>query len=296
MRMMAFGPDWPNGSTRMLGIVGDPLAHSLSPGLHTAVLRRLDRNLIYLPFTVSEERLETFLRDAPGLGVIGCNVTTPYKEAVARLVQAEDEETERTRTVNTVVFSEGRALGSGTDGAGVLGFLRGAGLDSEPFGILGFGAAARSLAYRAIRSGAPLVSVWTRRPEEVRTQITSWGGIDVRVEGEMELAPEPPRDRQEPGVVSSPALWISTIPPGGSSPPERFWRRASPGVLLDLNYGSGRDARVLEARGHSWRAAGGLGPLCYQAALSLGRWLGEEVPAALFFEALGRPERTLRPE
>ncbi len=292
-------PGWlPDGRTRILGIVGSPLEHSLSPSLQTAVLRALDRNLIYLPLPVSEDRLPALLAEAPGLGILGLNVTTPYKQAMARLVRPLDEEAARTGVVNTVRLDPDGPAGCGTDGAGILEYLAEAGLDRAPFGILGFGATARSLAWQGLRRGSPPALIVTRRPAKVRSVLTGWGAPEAQVGvlgwGEFEAGDPPGRGGSHRGA--RPTVWVSTLRPDLPALPETFWAQGGTRtVLLDLNYGAGRTARAEEARGHGWRAADGLGPLCRQAARSLSLWLREEVPAALFFRALGRAERSLRP-
>lgn len=288
------GAPYPDGRTRLLGIVGDPLDHSLSPRLHSEVLRRMDRNLIYVPFPVSRRRLPSFVREAGSFGVLGFNVTTPYKEAVARYVRPADRETRRTGVVNTVSYGEGSAIGQGTDGAGILGFLRTAGLRDEPFGLLGFGATGRSLVWRSFAEEAPLAVLVTRRPEQAAQRCRKWGG-GVEVVSWNALRRGTSAGFQA-RVGRLPGLWVSTLPPA-APPPDDFWTVArAGGILCDLNYGSGRTTVMERARAAGWRATDGLGPLCHQAALALEIWLGVEVPVRLFHQALGRTARSLRPE
>ena len=278
--------------------MGRPLEHSLSPTLHTAVLRALDRNLIYLPLPVSEDRLPALLSEAPGLGILGFNVTTPYKEAVARLVRPLDEETARTGVVNTVVMAEGGPAGCGTDGAGILRYLQTAGLGDAPYGVLGFGATARSLIHRGCQDGHPPAMIVTRRPDAARAALASWGMVQERiaVTDWSDLGAQPGRGGANMASVPRPGVWVSTLPPEVPALPAPFWEGAGTGaMLLDLNYGAGRTVRMEEARVHGRLSADGLGPLCCQAALSLSLWLGEDVPAGMYVRALGRTERSLRP-
>ncbi len=274
----------PDGRTRLLGIIGDPIEHSLSPALHTSVLRLLDRNLIYVPFPVSEERLGGFLREAPAMGVIGLNVTTPFKQTVVRHVRPSDIETARTGVINTIRFGAESAEGLCTDGAGILNWLRERRLSRRPFGVLGFGATARSVVHRALAEAQPLAAIVTRRPEETTRALARWS-YATRVVGWSDAA----------SARSLPSLWISTLPPD-AAPEEAFWRALPPrSVLLDLNYGRGRTGVADAARFHGVRAAGGLGPLCHQAALSLSVWLGSSVPVRLFYEVSGAVPDSLRP-
>ncbi len=272
----------PDGRTGLLGIVGRPIEHSRSPELHTAVLRLLDRNLIYVPFPVSKGGLPAFFRAAPGLGVVGVNVTTPYKEIAARLVRPADRETERTGMVNTVRFLPEGPIGCGTDGAGILGWLQEQRLGGRPFGVLGFGATARSLVYRALDRKRPLRWIITRRPGRVRSCLTAWrlGVPDILGWDNLESV-------MGQGVQRLSSLWISSLPPDVQVP-AAFWRRLPARArIIDLNYGPGRAGIRRQAIAHGFPAGDGLGPLCHQAALSLSFWLGVRVPVRLFHEAAG---------
>ncbi len=293
------GLSLPNGRTRLLGIVGDPLDHSLSPQLMSEVLRQLGRNLLYLPLPVSADRLPELITLAPSLGLLGFNVTTPFKGAVARLVRPLDRETARTQMVNTVSFGARGAAGCGTDGAGILDCLEGWGMRAEPFGLLGFGATARSLTHRAWRDGRPLVAIRSRCPREVARQFDAWEQA-ARVERRESL---PSARRPETmgwglGVAEAPRLWISTLPPHAArARATQLWLRSLPSnaVILDLNYGEQRALLAAAARGRGLRVADGRAPLLAQAARSLSLWLGDEVDIALFERALGLSRRTLAP-
>ena len=281
----------PDGNTRLLGIVGDPLDHSRSPELHTAVLREMGRNLVYLPVPVSATRLRAFLGLAAEIGFVGLNVTTPYKEKVFGLVEPMEEETRRTRMVNTVSFEGGKPRGTGTDGAGVLRWLRW--VDAPgPYGVLGFGPTARSIVHRAWAENAPIEIVVTRRSRAVRAQLSKWRGEDGLPGNGPSVIGWDEIDAARPGVIGT---WISVLPPGVPTP-QPFWdaidRNA---VLLDMNYGEGRTDQCSAARRHGHRAADGLGPLLEQAALSLSMWLHENVPVSLFHRVCGARQDELRP-
>lgn len=291
------GSSPPNGRTRLLGIVGDPLDHSLSPQLMSEVLRKLGRNLLYIPLPVSVDRLSELVALAPSLGLLGFNVTTPFKETVARLVRPLDRETARTQMVNTVSFGARGAAGCGTDGAGILDCLEGWGMAAEPFGLLGFGATARSLTHRAWRDGRPLAVIRSRRPREVTATLAAWERA-ARADRRELLGPA-----QRPEVLAweasaTPRLWISTLPPlAARAHTTHVWLRGLPSdaVVLDLNYGGDRSRLAAAALERGLMVADGRGPLLAQAARSLSFWLREEVDIALFERALGQTRRRLAP-
>lgn len=116
-----------SGSTKLIGLLGSPVSHSLSPRIHNSAFRELGLNYVYLAFDVKTEDL-TFVLDAlRRMGARGLNLTMPLKRSVLPLCDTLSEAAEISESVNTVVFSEdGRMEGHSTDGSG---FFRG--LESE---------------------------------------------------------------------------------------------------------------------------------------------------------------------
>jgi shikimate dehydrogenase len=135
-----------SGSTRLVALLGHPVAHSLSP-------RGLD--LVYVAFDVPPERFKSAVRGLAALGAVGANVTTPHKLAAAALAETDEP------SVNTLVFREGRILGHSTDAA-VLD-----GLEAARPVIVGDGGAAA--AFRRALPDAPVFSrtgEWPPRTED----------------------------------------------------------------------------------------------------------------------------------
>jgi shikimate dehydrogenase len=99
------------GTTRLVALLGHPVAHSLSPRMQNAAFAALALDLAYVAFDVPPERLEAAVRGLAGLGFAGANVTAPHKLAVAQLVAAEEP------SVNTLLFGDGRIEGHSTDAA-----------------------------------------------------------------------------------------------------------------------------------------------------------------------------------
>ncbi len=288
----------PNGRTRLLGILGEPLDHSLSPAIHTAVLRRLDRNLLYVPLPVPKARLSRFLVEAPSLGIVGVNVTTPFKEEVARRVASADAETARTAMVNTVSFARsraGRTTGQGTDGAGILSWLESLRLDFEPLLVLGSGPTARSLLHRAWSRGWPSAVV-TRSPARLERLLLRWPSVEARAWPLVAKARPVVLDWDmlRAGEVRS-SLVVSTLPAKGWGT-RAAWLKRLPrqARVLDMNYGEGRTRMAEIARREGLRAATGIGPLLHQASRSLSIWLGEEIAPSEFERAWGGRRSELR--
>ena len=139
-----------DGLTRLCGLIGSPVDHSLSPLLHNFAYRALGLNYRYLAFPVRRENLEAALRGLAALNVAGINVTAPYKEAVIPSIDHLDPPAADTGSVNTICFREGKREGYSTDGEGFLRSLkeeRGYGPGGGTILLLGAGGAAWAVGY-----------------------------------------------------------------------------------------------------------------------------------------------------
>src|SRR5581483_9732202 len=108
-----------SGHTRVVGVIGDPVAHSLSPALHNAAFEALGLAWVYVAFPVRRGRAAAAVAAVPALGLAGFNVTMPHKEDVAAACDDLTPDAAALRSVNTVVARpDGRTLGDSTDGPG----------------------------------------------------------------------------------------------------------------------------------------------------------------------------------
>jgi shikimate dehydrogenase len=129
--------------TRLVGLIGEPVSHSLSPRMQNAAFAARGLDWAYVPLPVAGANLEEAVRGLVALGFAGANVTIPHKGAVAELCDELDELSRRSGAVNTLVFRDGRVVGANTDGPAVAAAL-------DPAGghvlVLGRGGAARAVA------------------------------------------------------------------------------------------------------------------------------------------------------
>ena len=163
------------GGTKLIGLLGHPVAHSLSPAMQNAAFAALALDYAYVPLDVPPERLEAALEGLVAQGFAGANVTTPHKLDVARLVAAD------VPSVNTLVIRDGRIRGTSTDAA----ILHG--LPQERPAIVGDGGAAA-----AFRHALPHARVYSRRgewPADVRDADLVVHATTVRDEVVFELEP-----------------------------------------------------------------------------------------------------------
>ena len=138
-----------SGKTKICGLIGDPVEHTMSPVMHNAAFEKLGLDYAYLPFRVKPEELPQAVSGLKALNATGFNVTIPHKVAVIPLLDELDPLAEKIGAVNTVVNDNGVLKGYNTDASGFLQAL----LERrvEPAGknivLLGAGGAARAIAY-----------------------------------------------------------------------------------------------------------------------------------------------------
>lgn len=145
-----------NGRTRVLGVVGYPIEHTFSPGMHNAAIAALGLSFIYIPLSVAPDSLETAVRSIVSLGIVGINVTIPHKQRIISMLDDVSPEATAIGAVNTVHNENGRLVGYNTDGSGFMRPLSARGIDLKDCSVvvLGAGGAARSVIFRLAREGA----------------------------------------------------------------------------------------------------------------------------------------------
>jgi shikimate dehydrogenase len=142
------------GTTTLVGLLGWPTAHSLSPRMQNAGFAALGLDWAYVPLPTAPERLADGIRGLVAIGFAGANVTIPHKEAVIPLCDELDEVAARAGSVNTLVVRDGRVLGSSTDGAAVTDQIEAHGRTAL---VLGTGGAAKAVAAALGHAGAEVV-------------------------------------------------------------------------------------------------------------------------------------------
>lgn len=261
----------------VLGLVGHPLAHSLSPQIHEAALGALHLPGVYLPFDVEASSLETLLRAPERLKLRGFNVTIPHKEAMAELMDELDGDAEALGAVNTVVLENGWAKGHNTDVYGFRVSLRALGLrlGERKALVVGAGGAAKAVVHVLLREGAR-VQVTNRTPARADALADAFDET-VEVVPLEELAGEGPWDL----LVNATPLGTSGLEPG-LPVEEPVVKKAK--FVYDLVYNPPETPLLQVARRFQIRGTSGLEMLLHQAAKSFELWTGKSAP----FDAMRR--------
>jgi len=277
------------GRTRVTGVVGWPIAHSISPAMHNAAFAALGLDWCYLPFAVPPERLPDAIAGVRALGLAGVNVTVPHKQALLPLM---DELTPAAATIgagNTVIVCDGRLVGHNTDAEGFLRALREAGCDPAgvPALVLGAGGAARAVVYALLGAGAR-VTVLNRDAARAAALVRALdaGHAHALRAGALDLATL--RERAPGARLVVNATSLGMWPHVEGSP----WPAALPfpadAMAYDLVYNPRETAFMRQARAAGAVAAGGLGMLVHQGAEAFERWTGLTAPVDVMADACAR--------
>jgi shikimate dehydrogenase len=164
MSLSAFHTVGVAGTTQVYGIMGYPIAHSLSPLMHTFALREQHLDGIYVPFLVEPAQLAAAVAGARALGICGFNVTIPHKETIMAYLDEVSAAARAIGAVNTVHICAGKTVGYNTDGEGFLQPLQ---TLQFPFtttttSILGAGGAARAVAVALLEAGCTVLHLANR--------------------------------------------------------------------------------------------------------------------------------------
>lgn len=157
-----------NGKTKLYGIIGNPVEHTMSPFIHAALAEAFGIDMAYVPFQVAEGHLEAAIKGAYGLNICGMNITVPYKNAVIPFLTEVDMRAEIVGSVNTLV-RDSRAdragfIGYNTDMSGLWRAMQedGITLKNEQVIVLGAGGVGRAVAFMCANSDAQKVYLLNR--------------------------------------------------------------------------------------------------------------------------------------
>ena len=276
------------GKTRVAGIIGFPVAHSLSPVLHNAAFAALGLDWVYVPFPVPPEALQAAVAGLRALGVAGFSVTIPHKVAIIPLLDRISPEAELIGAVNTVALRDGLLTGFNTDGIGLLAALAGKlgfSASGRSILVLGAGGAARSAVVALAGAGALRIDLVNRSPENADTLVRSVSG---RLPGCALVAHSLER-LSRPEYLNAFDLIVNTTSVGmkGDSFPGLILSGLKPGlVVYDMVYAPPVTPLLAQAGSCGIAAANGLGMLVAQGEAAFAIWTGVAAPGGCMERAL----------
>jgi shikimate dehydrogenase len=265
-----------------VGVIGDPVAHSISPAMQQPALDAMGIAAIYQAWHTTAAELPGRIQSLRDPGVLGANVTVPHKQAVIPLLDEITPAAGRAGAVNTIVPTGVGLVGHNTDIAGFARSLQmaGADLDRASALVLGAGGAARGVVLALEQLGFTRIAIANRNPDKAQQLADDLHGLSLEV-----LPLEGPRLESALGEAS---LLVNATALGWRRgefpiPLELLARLRSGALVADLTY---RDTDLLEAaRALGLQTLDGLPMLVYQGAEALALWTGRPAPVEIMMEA-----------
>lgn len=272
--------------TRLLGLIGNPARHSLSPAIHNAAFQVCNLDMCYFSFCIQPQDLETALRGMTALEFVGFNITFPYKESVLPFLDSIPKDASVIGAVNTVVINNGKMHGYNTDGIGFLRSLQEKGIEvaGQNILIIGAGGAAKAVGVTLALQGAGSITIANRRLEraEQLAQIINDTGVKSGTVCTDILDWENKLKDIDIAINATPAGMY----PMDACCPMNIEALMPGTVVCDLIYKPVNTLLLQEAsrRGHT--AIGGLGMLLHQGAEAFKLFTGIEPPIETMRQAL----------
>ena len=259
--------------TRLLGIIGTPVEHTLSPDMHSMMANRLGFDFAYLAFDVKNDAFKSVVAAAKAMDARGFNITSPYKIEVMDCIDEIDSDALLMGTVNTIVNDGGKWTGYNTDGDGFANSLEAEGTElcGKRVLMLGAGGSARSVAYKLAKKKVSQISMSARN------------SAGMRVIGDMLEKHTDTRFSEGISPNTDYDIIINTTPLG-MFPHERENPLAEPDIIskkttvCDLIYNPGKTLLLSEAEKRGARLVNGLSMLVMQGIYAFELFCGRKLP------------------
>lgn len=271
-----------SAKTTLVGLIGWPVSHSVSPAMHNAAFDALGLDWRYVPLPVDPAlpgAVGDAVRGMRAMGMRGVNVTVPHKQAVLPFLDRIAAAAQAMRAVNTVIVeADGSLTGDNTDAPGFIADLRAHGV--EPAGqsvlVLGAGGSARAIVYGLAQAQARHVTIANRSSERASRLLDDLRPFLGATVVEVMALPDGARTIEADLIVNCTSLGMT---PHQDTTPWPHDLPLHPGqIVYDLVYNPAETLLLRQARQHGARAIGGLGMLIWQGALAFERWTGQPAP------------------
>jgi len=275
------------GTTRVVGIFGDPVDHSLSPRMHNAAFEALGLDYVYVPLRPTARTIAEAVVAIRALGLVGVNVTVPFKQDVIDHLDTVSDDARAVGAVNTILASKnGRLAGANTDVEGFAGALRAHGvrLRGKRALLIGAGGAARAVVQSLVAAGAADVVIANRTLANARSLAADFGeGAGVLHARGLDALEDTDLLADRDVVINSTSVGLK----GGAFPGYSIEATAVDCVHFDLAYGEKPTAFVCAAEGAGRPAIDGRYMLLYQGTAAFKLFTGRKAPADVMAQAIG---------
>jgi shikimate dehydrogenase len=274
-----------SGKTRVCGVIGDPIEHSLSPTIQNAAFNHLELDFVFLAFRVKAADLENAMRGMHGLGIHGLNVTMPHKSAVIGCLDEVDFTVRFLGSANTILNRDGKLSGFSTDGVGALKALLENGLDlsGKKVLLLGAGGAAKAIAFVLVPEVGEL-AILNRSTEKAEELAETLGHMFNRKVVGGALSPDAIKATLRDSDVLVNATSAGMKPNLNQSIVAPQWLRSDL-TVMDIVYDPVETRLAKDAKAAGAKIVSGVEMLIYQGAASFEIWTGKPAPIEVMRKA-----------
>lgn len=266
-----------SGKTKVIGIFGYPIEHTLSPLMHNSAFKTLGLDTCYLAFAVLPQDLPDAVKAIKSLGLVGANITVPHKEKVIPLLDEVHEEASFIGAVNTIVNKDRTLIGYNTDGKGFIRSLseEGVSVDGKDVVIIGAGGASRAISYYLSETTSKLSLYDLDKPKaeklthdlnQIRTNVFTLDTIETIGKHDIIINATPLGLKPDDPLPINPDLITSDM------------------VVCDLVYK--KTGLLKEAEKKRARVIDGSGMLLWQGVLAFELWTGSQAPVEIMRNVL----------
>ena len=274
-----------SGKTRVCGVIGEPIEHTLSPVMHNAAFQALGLDYAFLAFRVKPAEVETAVNGVRALNIRGLNVTMPHKTAIIKHLDRVDLSAQIVNSVNTVLNKDNLLFGFNTDGIGALKALKqnGVELKGRKVLLLGAGGAARAIAYSMAKEADEL-AVLNRTVKQAQALARLLEKSFNKKIASGSLSTEDIQVNLQDSDILINATSIGMKPKADESPvaPKLLRRNLA---VMDIVYNPLETKLAKEAKAAGAKVVSGVEMLIYQGAASFEIWTGKSAPIDVMRQA-----------
>jgi shikimate dehydrogenase len=277
------------GTTKLLGVIGDPIEHSLSPVMHNAAIAKLGLDYVYLPLPVKSADLGVAIAGFQTIGLVGFNVTIPHKQAIIPLLSDVSPVAKVVGAVNTVWRTDKGWSGTNTDVEGFIAPLQAKNRDWSQITpvILGHGGAARAVVVGCSQLGCTKIHVVGRNVQKLSQFQQSWQNASLPITLNVHLWEKLPQ------LLPQTDLVVNTTPVGmyphvEQSPVDAATMQGlkEGAIAYDLIYTPNPTQFLQQAKQQGAIPLDGLEMLVQQGAAAFKIWLGQTPPVDIMRQSL----------
>jgi shikimate dehydrogenase len=274
-----------SGKTRVCGVIGEPIEHTLSPTMHNAAFQALGLDYVFLAFRVKSAEVEAAVNGMRALNIRGLNVTMPHKTAIINHLDRVDLSAQIVNSVNTVLNKENLLFGFNTDGVGAVRALKenGVELKGRKVLLLGAGGAARAIAY-ALAKEADELAVLNRTVKQAQALAKLLEKSFNKKIAAGSLSPSDMQTNLQDSDILINATSIGMKPKPEDTPVASKLLRKNLAVM-DIVYNPLETKLSKDARAAGAKVVSGVEMLIYQGAASFEIWTGKSAPVEVMRQA-----------